>query len=265
MLFSPKTQYNNVNQSTQIQPNTQRTMLKIKPKNKKSTAPYADPTQTELQTLFDHYDMQTGGLFYANGKRAGSVHQASGRRIVYVRGKYLPENRVVWCYNYGVYPHQPILHKDGDKQNNRLDNLYQGHISQGKATSRHNRSGVSGVSWYEPTKKWRVTVYTPAPLHIGYYADLDEAKRMQVTAYKKYLSTPATPVDYTIDPNDDWQVVPIPDHANKPYTNPATPATNKPHADQTQVHASQANNTQTAEGIPAGWSLNEDIDTDPSE
>jgi len=239
-------------------------MLKIKPKNKKSTAPYADPTQTELQTLFDHYDMQTGGLFYANGKRAGSVHQASGRRIVYVRGKYLPENRVVWCYNYGVYPHQPILHKDGDKQNNRLDNLYQGHIFQGKATSRHNRSGVSGVSWYEPTKKWRVTVYTPAPLHIGYYADLDEAKRMQVTAYKKYLSTPATPVDYTIDPNDDWQVVPIPDQTNKQthatpnkqtHATPTTPTTPTP----------PANNTQTAEGIPAGWSLNEYIDTDPSD
>jgi hypothetical protein len=255
-------------------------MLKIKPKTKKPTTPiptYVDPTQTELQTLFDHYDMQTGGLFYANGKRAGSVHQASGRRIVYVRGKYLPENRVVWCYNYGVYPHQPILHKDGDKQNNRLDNLYQGHISQGKATSRHNRSGVSGVSWYEPTKKWRVTVYTPAPLHIGYYADLDEAKRMQVTAYKKYLSTPITPVDYTIDPNDDWQVVPVPDQTNKYQTNKYQ--TNKYQSDKYQSDKYQSDkyqttpttptphavNVQTTEGIPAGWSLNADTDTDPSE
>jgi hypothetical protein len=123
-------------------------------------------------------------------------------------------------------------------------------MSQGKATSRRNRSGISGISWYEATKKWRVTVHTPAPLHIGYYADLDEAKRMQVAAYKKYLAAPTTPVDYAIDPNDDWQVIPVPDQTHVTPTNKKqTPATT--HADI----------VQTAEDIPAGWSLNADIDT----
>ena len=104
--------YNPINQ-----PKGQRIMPKDKP--------YTMPTQAELRIHFLDYDPITGVLINSNGKRAGSIHKASGYRVVYVRGKYLPEHEVIWCYNYGAYPDFPILHKDGNRTNNRLSNLYQ--------------------------------------------------------------------------------------------------------------------------------------------
>ena len=161
---------------------------------------YPLPTKQELRIIFSDYDPLTGALFYVNGRRAGSVHKSSGYRVVHVRGKYLPEHKVIWCYNYGYYPTYPIMHKDGNRQNNTLGNLYQAHMSQGKATSRRNRSGLAGVSWFERTKRWRVTIYIPHALHIGYYADLQEAKQARIDAYRRYEQKKA-PVNTT----GDWE------------------------------------------------------------
>jgi len=161
---------------------------------------YLPPTQQELRIIFSNYDPLTGALFYINGNRAGSVHKASGYRVVYVRGKYLPEQKVVWCYNHGYYPQNPIMHKDGNRQNNTLGNLYQAHMSQGKATSRRNRSGLTGVSWFERTKRWRVTIYLPNPVHIGYYADLQAAKQARIDAYRRYEQKKAPP-----NTTGDWE------------------------------------------------------------
>lgn len=203
--------------------------------------PYPMPTQAELRIHFVDYDHLTGALINSNGKRAGSVHKASGYRVVYVRGKYLPEHKVIWCYNYGTYPDFPILHKDGNRTNNRLSNLYQAHATQKKATSRRNRSGASGISWYESTKQWRVTVYTPHPIHIGYYADLGEAKEAQAIAYRRY-NLQQTQAQLNAD--DDW--------LNTKETLTPTPTPAQPNETET-VSSIPSQDTTTPVHMPKGW------------
>lgn len=163
------------------------------------------PTQTELEALFN-YDPEKGYLLTQKNTRAGSLHKASGNRVIYVKGKYYPEQNLVWCLLKGVYPSGAIGHKNQIRTDNRPDNLYMLNATQPRAIPRNNRSGVRGISWFSRTQKWRVTIHTQSkPLHIGYYSNLHDAVHAQQQAYIKYHAKPLT---HTIAEQDqilaDW-------------------------------------------------------------
>lgn len=153
------------------------------------------PSQSYLKLQFN-YDPITGHLTYPvgdrAGMRAGSVHKPSNTRIIYYAGKYLPEHKIVWCYVHGTYPSAPVMHKNNDKLDNRIFNLTLGRDEQRRGTSARSKSGLAGISWYAPTEKWRVTVYAPKPIHIGYFRELDEAKAAYAAGCRKFKATPPT-------------------------------------------------------------------------
>lgn len=90
-------------------------------------------------------------------------------------------------------------------------------------------------------------------MHVGYAADLNDAKTLQAAAYKKY-AMPSTPKDYITDPNDDWLMKPTTPTPTMPSTAPTAPTTPiKSNSTNKQTKPSDTNKVQTTPGIPTGW------------
>ena len=92
------------------------------------------------------------------GKRAGRVNHAY--RAVSVKGKEYMEHRVIFMFHHGYFPEE-VDHIDGNKSNNRIENLREctdSENSQNRGLSVLNNSGTKGVSFDKETNKWRSTI-----------------------------------------------------------------------------------------------------------
>jgi len=114
------------------------------------------------------YDPESGVLTWrerrgpkaAAGQRAGNIG-GNGYRYIRVDRRQYPEHRIIWLQVYGASPCSHIDHKDGDPQNNRLDNLREASRSQNMANRKidsRNRSGAKGVWWRASLNRWVVDV-----------------------------------------------------------------------------------------------------------
>ena len=111
------------------------------------------------------YDPITGRLTWAArvgtrcqiGAEIGCV-TSGGYRRVKIKGRMYLVHRLAWFLAYGVWPAHEIDHIDGNRLNNKLENLRDvpKAINQRNAYRRKdNSSGLVGVRevWY-PTKYW---------------------------------------------------------------------------------------------------------------
>ena len=121
------------------------------------------------------------------GEIAGSLHTISGYYRVRINGMLHRLHRLVWIYHYGDIPNGMFVdHIDGDKSNNRIENLRLATYSQ----NQHNRkicstntSGVKGVYWDKSKKKWRGRIEDMGKkLHVGYFHTIEEAETAMIIA-----------------------------------------------------------------------------------
>lgn len=119
----------------------------------------------KLLELFD-YDAETGELVRRCNVRGLGPNRIGGRpRFEGPNGyaaigadslKYL-YHRLVWFWHHNEWP-EVIDHVDGDKQNNRIENLRACTQSQNLCNAQipsDNKSGFKGVSWSSSANKWR--------------------------------------------------------------------------------------------------------------
>jgi hypothetical protein len=83
-----------------------------------------------------------------------------------------------------------VDHREGDPRNNRKALLrpatHEENNKNAKMTCT-NTSGIKGVSWYKPTKKWRASIsHDGKRIHLGYFTDLEEAAKAYKEAAVKY-------------------------------------------------------------------------------
>ena len=118
-------------------------------------------TQAQVQDLFDYRD---GELFWKNppgyrfkaGQRVGFLRPDGYRQVSIDRKKHL-EHRVIFLLHHGYLP-EYVDHIDGDKANNRIENLREATRSENqhnRGAASHNTSGHKGVYWDNCTGKWR--------------------------------------------------------------------------------------------------------------
>ena len=150
-------------------------------------------TQAELKELF-HYDGENliwkkRGSGVTVGFVAGGISELGYRRIRVKRKKYMA-HRLIWMYFNGSFPSGEIDHVDGDKLNNRIENLRDVSRSiQAKNTKKRedNLSGVNGVSWNKACSKWQAYINVDKRrIDLGYYADKAKAaarRRMAEVIY----------------------------------------------------------------------------------
>lgn len=147
---------------------------------------------TELTSLLD-YDQLSGSFTWkvsASRTKAGSVAgctNARGYVYIGVGGKLYRANRLAWFYVHGKWPAGQIDHINGDRGDNRIENLrdVSGSINQ-KNRKRANHGSTSrflGVSFHPATGKWRSQIsVNHETKYLGLYDSEEGAHAAYLTA-----------------------------------------------------------------------------------
>ena len=137
------------------------------------------------------FDYQEGNLIRKTGRVneigqiAGCVHKGKGYIHVKIKAKAFKAHRLVFLYHHGYLP-ECVDHIDGDKTNNKIENLRAATKEENCRNQKirsTNKSGYKGVKWVEHCKKWQVEVCKNyKQLRFGMYEDLELAGLVAIEA-----------------------------------------------------------------------------------
>lgn len=137
--------------------------------------------QEACQSIFEYKD---GALHWRHdrgsnakaGRRAGRLLK-TGYRTVQVSGRRYQEHRLIFLWWHGVLPAQ-IDHVNGQKADNRIENLREATHSQNQANTpaRKSESGFRGVRFVAKTSRWAARIfYKGREIRIGTFATAELA------------------------------------------------------------------------------------------
>lgn len=111
------------------------------------------------------------------GQKAGTVN-SSGYVVVTINGKKYVAHRLIWLM-HGREEAPMIDHINGDKTDNRIENLRAADNSKNQMNSKairaNNKSGYKGVSWCNTYQKWIGQVWKNGECHkIGRFDDKEQ-------------------------------------------------------------------------------------------
>ena len=150
-------------------------------------------TQADVLEFFQYED---GKLFW---KKRSANRTVVGSQISFVentgyirvrfKGKHYGIHQIIFLMHYGYIP-EHVDHVDGEKLNNKIENLRAATKSENALNKKvrcDSASGIKNVHWYEPLKKWRVAVsINKKRKHIGYFDDLELAELVSIEAREKF-------------------------------------------------------------------------------
>jgi hypothetical protein len=149
-------------------------------------------TCSELHSLLEYRD----GVLYRKvktsnrikiGDIAGSL--SNGYLLTRINGKKYSNHRIIFLMFHGYLP-KCIDHIDGNRSNNKIENLREASLSQNQQNAKTpstNTSGAKGVSWKKEKKKWMVQVSVNGKLKFfGHFEDLELADLVAQEARNKF-------------------------------------------------------------------------------
>ena len=149
-------------------------------------------TQEELKE-FVSYDPETGIFRWIKktgrkgyiGKEVGSKH-SRGYKDAKINGKHIFLHRAAWLYMTGSFPVDQIDHKNGDRSDNRWENLREACQQQNSANMKmrkNNKSGLKGVSLYPKGNRWRAFIHIDYKTkYLGSFLSKEEAHAAYIEA-----------------------------------------------------------------------------------
>ena len=151
-------------------------------------------TRINSDDIRDHldYDPKTGKFLWKD--EAGSINPVTGYRYIKVRGKMRLAHRMAWAIYYGEEPNGLVDHINGDRLDNRIENLRIATYSQNSANAKlhtRNTSGLKGASrvlkkgrW---TGRWQASItFQNKQINLGYFDTAEEAHAAYMLAAIKY-------------------------------------------------------------------------------
>lgn len=124
-----------------------------------------------------------------NGTICGKCDKDGYRRINNVRYGMVQVHRLIFFMTHGYLP-KFVDHRDGNPQNNRIDNLRAADIyqnAQNCKTPVTNTSGRKGVYQHKATGKWQASIRAEGRLiHLGIFGSFDDAVKAREDGEKKY-------------------------------------------------------------------------------
>lgn len=154
-----------------------------------------------VEVVFDKFKCDTrAGLVYRACKDGPLVVwkpfltvDPKGYIYPYLRWKnktyHIYAHRVVWAFAHGSWPTGFIDHVNGNRSDNRIENLRDvssGTNGKNKAQNTRNVSGVTGVSWCKERRRWRAKITSDYETTIlGHFEDFDEAVRVRREAERE--------------------------------------------------------------------------------
>lgn len=150
-------------------------------------------TQHYLQEILS-YDPLTGIFRWKQvhlsclvGQIAGCEY-ANGYNYIQIDDKAYRCGRLAWLYSYGELPPDYVDHKDGNKGNDRLENLRLATNSLNQANRgapSNNTSGTKGVRFEWQRGKWRAQIMINMKAkNLGRYNTREEAMEAYAVAAK---------------------------------------------------------------------------------
>lgn len=118
-------------------------------------------SQAELKSQMT-YDPETGYFTSASGRRVGYKCKDGYMQITMADNSQRKAHRLAWLYMTGHFPNGILDHIDGDRTNNRWDNLREASFSQNAMNGRHrsnNTSGYKGVSFDKKYQKYEAYIW----------------------------------------------------------------------------------------------------------
>ena len=149
-------------------------------------------TQDRLCSLFD-YNPETGELSRKvsaggrgyEGEVVGGLDSRGYIQVGIDNARRLV-HRVIWMMHYGYWPEDEIDHIDGDKTNNKLENLREVRRSCNminRPVRKDNKTSVTGVVFHKATGKWQATIaQEKRKIYLGIYSDFVEAAAHRLAA-----------------------------------------------------------------------------------
>jgi hypothetical protein len=159
-----------------------------------------------------NYDAKTG--LFTRKAQPGCVAQ-NGYRYIKVGPKPRLAHRLAWLMHYGVEPGGLVDHINGDREDNRIDNLRIATFSQNAANAKlhtRNTSGLKGASRITKrgrlTDKWQssITVQNKR-VHLGTFDTKEAAHAAYLGAARKHYGEYANDgqkVPITVPVVGDW-------------------------------------------------------------
>ena len=148
---------------------------------------------SEFKDLFEYID---GKLYWRvprgtkikAGQRAGHL-QETGYWAINLNKKIYKEHRVVFFIHHGFFPNY-VDHIDGNKLNNKIENLRECSQSQNalnQKTNKRNECGYKNVSLDKRCNKYRVQIQINGKdKFFGYHEDLELACLVAEEARNKF-------------------------------------------------------------------------------
>lgn len=145
-------------------------------------------TQEQLKEVLD-YCPKTGLFHWKVDRPPLKAGDLAGRRkdnryvTISVGARFYRAHRLAWLWMTGAWPAAFLDHIDGNKRNNRWNNLRQATKSQNQANNgliASNKSGLRGVSRYRQGEKWGKPWQAGIgkdgkKFHLGHFATAEEA------------------------------------------------------------------------------------------
>jgi hypothetical protein len=130
-----------------------------------------------------------GVIVAKKGDEAGTVN-AFGYVVLKINGMAFPAHRIAWAYTFGEWPDHEIDHVNGDKADNRMDNLRLAARSencQNAAIRSDNTSGYKGVTFRKSSGKWIAQIAINGKrLHLGCFPSAEDAAHAYDAAARQY-------------------------------------------------------------------------------
>lgn len=148
--------------------------------------------QKLLQEIFSYED---GNLIWKQqtGRRI-SVGNIAGRnchgyRMIGLFQKQYMAHRLIFMFHHGYFPAE-VDHIDGNKSNNKIENLRAATHAENLRNQKLRSDSVSGhknVYWSKREQKWRVgIVVNKKQKHIGYFKDRELAELVAIESSNLY-------------------------------------------------------------------------------
>lgn len=132
------------------------------------------------------YDEKTGIFIWkiANTRRIHVGDEAGRIKEGYIKiginNKEYYAHRLAWLYIYGDWPNKFIDHINGNRSDNRIENLREVTQAENVRNSKMpktNTSGIKGVRWNKKDGKWRAQCGIGGKMiYVGQYDSISEAK-----------------------------------------------------------------------------------------
>lgn len=143
------------------------------------------------------YDPDTGVFTRKVGygrSKAGTVlgtKASTGYLTICFKGQIFTAHRLAWFYVHGVMPSSPVDHINGNRTDNRIENLRSGSFASNNQNrlkpQRNNTSGFLGVGWNKQNKRWKAQITVDNQTkHLGHYDTPEEAHEAYLAAKRKY-------------------------------------------------------------------------------